>query len=45
MEGTELLKSCRRMFLALQCESEVRQALVELAGANPLLGVMMHSCS
>lgn len=32
------------MFLALQCESEVTEVLVELAGVNPLLGVMMHLC-
>lgn len=32
------------MFLAVQCESEVAEVLVELAGVNPLLGVMMHLC-
>lgn len=43
--NTELLKWWRRMFLALLCESEVTEVPEELAGVNPLLGVMMHLCS
>lgn len=31
-------------YLALLCESEVTEVPEELAGVNPLLGVMMHSC-
>ena len=43
--NTELLKRSWRMFLALLCESEVIKVPEEPAGVNPLLGVMMHSCS
>lgn len=34
-----------RMYWAVLCESEVTEVPEELAGVNPLLGVMMHSCS
>lgn len=33
------------MFSALLRESEVIEVPEELAGVNPLLGVMMHLCS